>query len=177
MKSVLRSIKSYYLYLILTGKKTIEVSKDFPKSPEWDRTVELYCSKDKKSFNRIPEADREWMRKYLGKVACRFVCDKNEEWNTTWLYGDDVLQKETCLNDVEIMDYMDDLLDCKFYLWHISAIKTYDKPKELGELKSVKVIRGYHPKNEVGMERLLHAKRVQVNYLTRPPQSWCYVEV
>lgn len=61
MKSVLRSIKPYYLYLIITGRKTVELGKDFPVSPEWDRKVELYCSKDKKSFKRIPEEDREWI--------------------------------------------------------------------------------------------------------------------
>lgn len=58
MQSVLRSIKPYWLYLILIGKKTVEVGKDFPKSASWNREVYLYCSKDRKSFNRIPKEDK-----------------------------------------------------------------------------------------------------------------------
>ena len=79
MKSVLRSVKPYWIYLILIGKKKVEVGKNYPKSSEWNKVVEMYCSKDMKSFNRIPAEDREWMRKYLGKVACRFVCDRIEK--------------------------------------------------------------------------------------------------
>ena len=79
MKAVYRSIKPYWLYLILIGYKTVEVSKTFPKADDWNKEVFLNCSKDMKSFKRIPEKDREWMRKYLGKCACRFVCDSIEE--------------------------------------------------------------------------------------------------
>lgn len=59
MKSVIRSAKPYWIYLILTGKKTIEVGKDFPKSKDWNKVVEMYCSKDMKSFNRVLKKERE----------------------------------------------------------------------------------------------------------------------
>lgn len=80
MKSILRRIKPYWFYLICEGIKKIEVGKDYPKNKEWqeewNRGVELYCSKDMRSFNRIPKEHREKYRKYLGKVGARFVCDK-----------------------------------------------------------------------------------------------------
>lgn len=144
MKAVLRSIKPYWLYLILTGKKTIEVSKSCPKSKDWNKVVEMYCSKDIRSFNRIPEKDREWMHKYLGKVAGLFVCDditKIVTWQRTWF---DILQhpigttteygiwnddfKQMCLTWKEINDYGKKK---PLYGWHISQLKIYDKPKAL----------------------------------------------
>ena len=137
MKSVLRSIKPYYLYLIITGRKTIEVGKNFPASNDWDRKVELYCSKDKKSFKRIPEADREWMRKYLGKVACRFICDKIyiiKRCCSGYMVDNDIaltnrIAKESCLQFDDMRAY---LKNRDGYGWHISDLKIYDKPKELG---------------------------------------------
>ena len=68
MKSILRSIKPYWLYMILTKHKTIEVAKNFPKSEEWNGIVEMYCSKDMRSFKRIHEKDIVWMSKFFGKV-------------------------------------------------------------------------------------------------------------
>ena len=50
------------------------------------------------------------------------------------------------------------------YAWHISDLKIYDKPKELGEFRKV----------------CLNGKCSDCIYeeckITRPPQSWCYVE-
>ena len=43
---VVRSVKPYYFYLICEGLKKYEVGKDMPKNSDWDRTVELYCSKE-----------------------------------------------------------------------------------------------------------------------------------
>ncbi len=146
MKSVLRSIKPYYLYLIITGRKTVELGKDFPVSPEWDRKVELYCSKDKKSFKRIPEEDREWMRKYIGKVACRFVCDKIDEmlpdynpitkqffYNNNW-ESNDWNSNDTCLSTEELNVYGKRK---PLYGWHITDLKIYDKAKRLDEFYKV----------------------------------------
>lgn len=46
------------------------------------------------------------------------------------------------------------------YGWHISDLVIYDKPKELSEFEGLQKTRfGYAPYK-----------------ITRPPQSWCYVE-
>lgn len=71
MVSILKSIKPYWLYLILTGKKKMEASKNYPVREDWDKTCYFYCTKDMKSFKRIPEADRKWMSNFLGKVAIK----------------------------------------------------------------------------------------------------------
>ena len=188
MKAVLRSIKPYWLYLILTGKKTIEVGKSCPKSKDWNKVVEMYCSKDIRSFNRIPEKDREWMHKYLGKVAGLFVCDditKIVTWQRTWF---DILQhpigttteygiwnddfKQMCLTWKEINDYGKKK---PLYGWHISQLKIYDKPKELKDFLlpcGGKLCWGCNLLKVKGAECINRGKR----YATRPPQSWIYVQ-
>nr|DAT92137.1 MAG TPA: hypothetical protein [Caudoviricetes sp.] len=45
----------------------------------------------------------------------------------------------------------------------------------------MKSIRGYHKRDEkkldgINTERLMHGTRIVCKVLTRPPQSWCYVE-
>ncbi|MCH5315448.1 MAG: hypothetical protein J1E81_06010 [Eubacterium sp.] len=170
MKAVLRSAKPYWIYLMLTGKKKIEVGKDFPKSADWDKTVELYCSNDKRSFNRIPEKDREWMRKYLGKVACRFICLKLEKFTVGSLRCDDI-EELACLSYSEMLNYFykPNELDGKTvkfgYAWHISDLQIYDTPKVLGEFKQK-------------VKKCTNGVYYSVKKpLTRPPQSWQYVEV
>lgn len=188
MKAVLRSIKPYWLYLILTGKKTIEVGKSCPKSKDWNKVVEMYCSKDIRSFNRIPEKDREWMHKYLGKVAGLFVCDditKIVTWQRTWfdilerpigttteygIWNDDF--KQMCMTRKEINDYGKKK---PLYGWHISQLKIYDKPKELKDFLlpcGGKICWGCNLLNVKEADCINRGKR----YATRPPQSWCYVQ-
>jgi predicted transcriptional regulator len=166
MKAVYRSIKPYWLYLILIGKKTIEVGKSVPKAENWNKEVFLHCSKDMKSFKRIPENHREWMRKYLGKVACRFVCDKIHtiiphfdkpdfcnQYRCDWKWGEGT----ACLSFTEMNDY---LKGKQGYGWHISDLVIYDKPRELSEFTGLRKTKfGYAPIK-----------------ITRPPQSWCYTE-
>lgn len=179
-KAVLRSVKPYWIYLILTGKKKVEVGKDSPKSADWNRVVEMYCSKDIHSFNRIPKNDREWMRKYLGKVVCKFVCNKIDKFVIGSLACDDVEEK-ACLSYKEICDYFygnnyDNTVRIG-YAQYISDLKIYDKPKELSEFKKA----GYMPEEQwlyalypnTHCHYAAWAKKFEI---TRPPQSWMYVE-
>lgn len=175
MKSVLRSAKPYWIYLILTGKKTVEVGKDFPKSGDWNRVVEMYCSKDKRSFNRIPEKDRELVSKYLGKVACRFECDKIDTFTPTE-HGICINRfyslYESCLSAKEMREYAN---GNTLYGWHISDLKIYDKPKPIMQFyKPCPIKLGF--KNCPGCEFYSTDTGCCMNNVTRPPQSWCYVE-
>lgn len=193
---VIRSAKPYWIYLILTGKKKLEIGKDFPKSSDWDRTVEMYCSKDKKSFNLIPEKDREWMRKYLGKIACKFKCDEIVEFLVfenksvqNWNYFD---LEQSCLTYEQIGNYVG--ANKKGYAWHIADLEVYDKPKELFEFRkkseycdSCKYLdKDIHACNKYG-EYLVHNELLGWAYccekcldenckIVRPPQSWFYAE-
>ena len=190
MKSILRSIKPYWLYMILTKHKTIEVAKNFPKSEKWNGIVEMYCSKDIRSFNRIPEKDRVWMSKYVGKVACRFVCDEIEHFTKAFFDEQDerdteeiaYFLEESCLSYSELCNYvkLDD-----FYGWHISDLKLSEFYKTCPDkyhyceiCKHGSIILPpdeeeyamYHGGNYENYETICH------NRVTRPPQSWMFVE-
>lgn len=191
MKSVLRSIKPYWLYLILTKRKTIEVAKNFPKSKDWGGIVELYCSKDMQSFKRIPEKDRAWMSNYVGKVACQFVCDCmtplynvcTDDWRL--LHGGlHKIEKQlvglACLTEGELHEYASGRY-C--FAWHISNLKIYDKPKALREFRAIckqkpcdrncEFIDWERADNGTIFYECRYAGYIPI---VRPPQSWCYVE-
>lgn len=200
MKSVLISIQPYYVFLIIARlmewdiphNKTVEVRKDFPKAPVWNKITHIYCSKNRKSFNRIPTQYQPFMYKLLGKVIGEFVCDKVECIEKNSIYNAPVLCKKSCLSINEIADYTKGKT---FYCWHISELKIYDEPKELrkfGKLKAKWTDKDdccnciYHEwiyaKNYIPNGEICHSKLDEplCNYtprLTRPPQSWCYVEI
>ncbi|MDE7438942.1 MAG: hypothetical protein K2N23_00270 [Clostridia bacterium] len=228
MKAVLISIQPYYVFLIIARlmgwnipqEKTVEVRKDYPKDNAWNKEVRIYCSKNSKSFKRIPKQYQPFMKKLLGKVIGEFVCDRIDEYHTEFYAEDNVYQEirrvwldpdyDYPYEDFEIIASNDaenlgdnqllrdsslSLYELKQYVgygwgrvfgWHISDLKIYDKPKELGEFK-YPCRRGYNDINNAWCyrERGLRLTMCKYNdmknsrcsaYLTRPPQSWCYVE-
>lgn len=191
MKSVLISIKPYYVFLIIAHKmgwnieqeKTIEVRKDFPKDIEWNKVVHIYCSKDIKSFNLIPIQYQPLMGKFIGKVIGEFICDKvysiknqgnsfvvaNEEQGVT-----NEIARQSCLDYDDMVGYLGNK---DGYGWHISDLKIYDKPKELSEFRKSGFMTeeewlfNLYPNTHCHYDAW--AKKFEI---TRPPQSWCYVE-
>lgn len=191
-KSVLIAIQPYWVFLIIAKtmgwniekEKTIEVRKNFPKDENWDKTAVIYCSKDKKSFNRIPKEYQPAMKQFLGKVIGEFVCKKITEIKSDAVYskafgGFDVRFNfniyAACLTEEQIFDYLG---EGKGYGWHISDLVIYDNPKELSEF--------YHECNGVCVDtkKKVKCEKITVNgfscnrckQITRPPQSWCYVK-
>ena len=86
--------------------------------------------------------------------------------------------KKTALTVKEFKDYLD---GNSGYGWHISELKIYDKPKELGEFKPwCEESR----KTDDNLEICCNCKNAFSDEdgiffgcgVTRPPQSWCYVE-
>lgn len=171
---ILASIKPYYYYLIAEGIKKIEVRKSALKNLPQD--IAFYMSKDEKSFAKIPKEFQEKYRKHFGKVGMRVVCDKVTKFTYDG-YGSYslplFLQKAICLDGMELYDY---LRGKDGYGWHISAVKIYDKPKELSEFfkpcptkeKGDCLSCDCLADNDYG--------GVCTNNLTRPPQSYMFVE-
>lgn len=193
MKSVLISIQPYWVFLIIARlmgwnipqEKTVEVRKDFPKASDWNKRVHIYCSKNRKSFNRIPKEYQPFMEKLLGKVVGEFVCDRINTYSyhkgltrfgsglglpigtyDSYLIFEDEY-KAMCLSYDEVKAYGKGKL---LYAWHISDLKIYDKPKKLGEFSkscsSAPDARCY-PDN---------CERCPWNAITHPFQSWGYVD-
>lgn len=184
MSKVLASLKPYYYYLVGEGIKKIEVRKGEPKSKIWDRDVLFYMSKDEKSFAKIPKELQEKYRKHFGKVGLEFVCDyiidyvpisTAEKGYTGYFITID--KDKDCLTNEERLNYGKGK---KLYGWHISNLKIYDKPKEIIEFKKecpkVNAINGSCNFCKYSLFKP-HSIQPDCNaYLTRPPQSMCYVE-
>ena len=199
MKSVLISIQPYWVFLIIAkimgwniGKeKTVEVRKNYPKAENWNKVVKIYCSKDKRSFSKIPKEYQPLMERFLGKVIGEFVCDyifeiKEEYEIHTELPGNPVeawyswedapeeyemeadIEKATCLTFREIQEYMG--VDSGCYCWHIPNMVLYDQPKDLEKVYRVHNVKMY---DLAGNYK--HNMDVRQG-ITRAPQSWYYVD-
>lgn len=189
MKSVLISIKPKYCELIANGEKTIEVRKTAPKEVPFK--ADIYCSKEKKQDYIIWAGAFGDRGKWNGHVIGEFVCDKVYTLVNAFggiVFADENLnQLETqlfrdmsCLTDEQTADYLGDK---DGYGWHISELKIYDKPKELSEFISPSkakkcvdyCINGIC--SNLGYDELCGAiRRCEYKKITRPPQSYMYVE-
>lgn len=187
MKSVLLSIQPYYIFLIIARlmgwnipeKKTEEVRKDLPKDAAWDKVVQMYCSRNRKSFARIPKQYQPFMAKLLGKVVGFFICDyirKGRADNSAQAYCHNS-PDETCLTDKELVLYA----KCgkPLYFWHISALTVYETPKELADFKKPCEWRGTDEPNCFLCGKSGYTPDMKIdccNVLLAPPQSWLYAE-
>ena len=208
MKSVMLSIQPKWCEKIASGEKTIEVRKTKPKL-ETPFKVYIYCTKGKDLLRevdcwntkakihttnyKIINLDYCTNKIANGKVIGEFVCDKilcsqayfdNQGKNhLTNVFEEDI--KRTCLTEYELWDYIagkavkaNEMYDG--YLWHISELKIYDKPKELSEFR--KQCEFAYSSYEEGtcyedcIQGKLEDCRCFCLPLKRPPQSWCYVE-
>ena len=183
-KAVLISIRPKWCQKIISGEKTIEVRKTRPKlNPPFK--CYIYCTEGRPDLN-IPISQERLMRDYLetgsmkslncplgnGKVIGEFTCDQIiDAW---WDYVPNAITREvaggnlealdgTGMTDEELFSYVGDSMRGHCYGWQISDLRIYDTPRELREFYAVP--------NEV--EVALKAKPKPV---TRPPQSWRYVE-
>ena len=177
MKSVLISTRPKWCELIESGEKTIEVRKTRPKIETPFRCY-IYETKARSDMPTFVDEDGHVLYTGRGQVIGEFVCDRiypiqavrydngsfehSRKSIFTFLRPAEhnALLDATRLENEEIFDYLGGE-GKEGYGWHISDLKIYDKPKELSKFISSK------PKNKF---------RAHGDNLTRPPQSWCYVE-
>ena len=188
MRAVLMSIKPKWCTLIFSGGKTIEVRKTAPKL-ETPFKVYVYETKNKGGNKIVNEALNAVYGG--GKVVGEFVCDDVDIFVVGSFHCDSV-EALSCLSHEEMIDYFykPEELDGRTIKLgkglHITEPKLYDKPKELGEFVSCK----YYNGNECALDRGCVCPYQKPDWnpdgsinifccekrLTRPPQSWCYVE-
>lgn len=210
-KSVLLSIQPKWCELISSGKKTVEIRKTKPKLKTPFKCY-IYCTKPSKKHQTIcgcmvlnsdelyrhPKqgikygdsielmcCDDYTEDNFLnGKVIGEFICD--EITSGYWIAPfEDYLQSASCLTKKELTEYSNGKL---LYYWHISDLKMYDKPKELGKFYTV-----CNRSGNIEDRICLNCPHLcfdsdPINGYTRwcgvykkkplkkPPQSWCYVE-
>ena len=198
MKSVLISIKPKWCELIKSGKKTIEVRKARPKIDTPFKCY-IYCTKVRTDMPAFVDEDGHVIYTVGGNVIGEFVCDEIEHFTKAFFDEQDerdteevaYFLEESCLSYSELCNYvkLDD-----FYGWHISDLKIYEKPRELSEFFTAdkEAIRqcenreqSYYAFTDTGyIKNGFYCKKkddwcfggCKRKVLTRPPQSWCYVE-
>ena len=193
MKSVLISIRPKLVEKIChkigedeTGKaiyeKRIEVRTTAPKEVPF----KCYIYETKGQYVKFTHGAHTKYGYGRGKVIGEFICDRiicsqayfdsQGKNHLTNVFPDDI--KKTCLDEYDLWDYIagkavkaNQMYDG--YLWHISDLKIYDKPRELSEFRK--------PCDRFldccTCRRLVHNEYMSCdNKITRPPLSWCYVE-
>ena len=183
MKSVLLSIKPKWCELIASGKKTVEVRKTKPKidvpfkcyiyqTTAKDKLVEVMKNGDSlygETYHGEPVFIKTFGKHHWdkgnGKVIGEFVCDQideigySPEMHGKYISDIDDIHYVSCMDFEEMFDYIADGFG---YAWHITDLVIYDKPKELSDFKCAE----YHYGN-------IH---LPPRPITRPPQSWQFVE-
>ena len=163
-KAILISINPKWCELIASGEKTVEVRKTKPKL-ETPFKCYIYCTKDEPLYH---SGEKFWCKKAgdfgNGKVIGEFVCEWIRcEHEVADGLVDVVLEKTSCVSARELVEYANGKV---LYSWHISDLVIYDEPKELSKFRSYNV-RAIWGENGYPMP---------THNITRPPQSWCYVE-
>lgn len=185
--AVLVSIQPEWCELIANGKKKVEVRKTRPKLKAPFKCY-IYCTIGKEKLWILNPSERPLYPNNIakrfnaksvggatnvnGKVIGEFICNSVINIPYSKYFVDyyhamplDVLEA-TCLGMRHIDEY---LLSKSGYAWLISDLVIYDKPKELSEFARHDT--AYD--NAFGWAFEDRPKRVA---LTRPPQSWCYVD-
>ncbi len=197
-KAVLLSIKPKFCELIASGKKTVEIRKNRPKI-DVPFKVYIYCTKGDAPLvygSPVPNYIEEnlvttsgYSRKeaerifdvYNGKVIGEFVCDNINKFR---VFSDSIIssmpfdiEAESCLTLNNINNYIG--TGISGYAWHISDLVIYDKPKDLDEFEKpcshdCRNCKYWYSGSPIDYEPPCCEWEDCV--ITRPPQSWCYVE-
>ena len=165
MKAVLISIRPNWCKLIWAGVKTVEVRRSRPKL-ETPFKAYIYCTGHDGWIIKSPKAG---VQKMDSRVIGEFICDDIRRIGPEYCVVKEDIESAiagSCLTVPQVKDYAGwksglsyaDLKD--LYGWHISGLKIYDQPRELRAFTGLRETR-------FGMQPV---------EITRPPQSWCYME-
>lgn len=153
--------------------KPVEVRKSAPKEVPF--RAYLYCTNGRFDITDIDDLTSESVRvvsEGRGKVIGEFVCRAVEKYDIdlggNYYRISDKESIQTCLDQNLLFKYGNGR---DLYGWHISDLKIYDKPRELGWFRKpceyAREDYKCYPDN---------CARCPGNTVTRPPQSWQYVE-
>lgn len=174
--------------------KPVEVRKSAPKGVPFN--AYLYCTNGRFDITDIDFVTSESVRvvsEGRGKVIGEFVCDKVDKIVLTargYTINNDIaytnkVARESCLYFDDLQKYLGKNVG---YAWHISDLKIYDEPRELGEFYT---ICNKYGDDSCGDCPYLAVEQCSfpcddcvdtwcgvgnIKPLTRAPQSWCYVD-
>lgn len=173
MIAVMLSVQPKWCGKIANLLKKYEVRKSQPNIYTPIRCY-IYCTQSKKqmfwksrTYTYVDDRSHNWFDICgNGKVIGEFICDRitkypyildNEDGSFFYpILTVDGEQTGMEYDEVEKYGAGDDL-----YFWHITKLQIYSEPKKLTGFTGLRRTKfGYEPYT-----------------LTRPPQSWCYVEM
>lgn len=188
MKSVLISIHPKRCDLIASGNMTMDVRRTRPKI-ETPFKCYIYETKARSDMPTFVDEDGHVIYTGRGQVIGEFVC-----YCITPLYNvctDDwrllrgglhEIEKQlvgmACLTEAELHKYANGK-NC--FAWYISDLKIYDKPKELSEFYRMCDFDKCENCQHLYVENTPNSYETWCEFdekkpITRPPQSWCYVD-
>lgn len=164
MKSVLWSIRRPHTDNIKNGNKWDEIRKRIPKELTSETVNYIYETKANGGCGKVIGEFKVQNKVYL---YAEIVNGVNHLYNTAFIMP--------ALSDEELFTYLYDGKKNDGWALRISDLKIYDKPKELGEFKRWNRTEGNSP---CAHTKQLYGdcKNCNACNLTRPPQSWCYVD-
>lgn len=173
-KAVLISIRPKWAEKIASGEKTIEVRKTRPKLATPFKCY-IYRTSGYLPCKSPIGMGYRWCESRT--VIGEFTCDAITRVNICGFWDDDGRQlenqiKETCLTPAEVNDYLGTKAG---YGWHISDLRIYNTPRELGEFRRACPNSWYCESCAMYWENNGTCGNESLQ-LKRPPQSWCYVE-
>ena len=178
MKAIIQAYTPEEMKRIARGEQTIKVCKTALK----DTPFKVYMYK--KPYAGGAKIINEVLNGVYGggKVVGEFVCDSTTRYNCDKDYDEYFVAgyigaympfKEMCLTNKNLIEYgKGDAL----YGWHISELKIYDEPKELGEFRQACKI---FSKRVCGLKALCGEQKGicdGTKKLTHAPRGWQYVE-
>lgn len=184
MKAILISIHSQWVELILKFIKKDEIRKGTAIGKAITRLIKeqgvapmlIYCTKGKPTLKGL--IAKSWYglggyfdyEKLNGKVVARFnataeeITTRQDRFKEFIFYETSLdmedLLKQSCLDYNELDNYLQGEKGTDI---HINELEIFDEPKEISEF-SIKVFP--HRKDNL-----------MTRYLTRAPQSYCFIEV
>ena len=180
MKAILMSIKPKWCEKIFNGEKTVEVRKVAPKL-EPPFKVYMYRTKEKCGAKIINDCLNSVYGG--GKVVGEWVCDKVIEYdyiviacakfevNGAYVKEENRYNAGACLSAEEMYEYSKGKSLCGL---HITKVKRYDTPKELSAFRTPET--RFHEVKWVNGHINFGSGYKSGKVITRPPQSWMYVE-
>lgn len=171
-KAVLFSVKPWWVSMIATGKKTVEVRKTRPKL---DTPFKVYI------YQTLPRAGD--FNERDGRVVGEFICDSVDRYarigttgasRTYYMRIDSehiahcIDYDPMCLTPNEFAEYGDGK---ELYGLHISNLELYKYPRPLFNFK---LWNGCLNCKQNGTYHCL--QHCTGRFLERAPMSWCYVE-
>lgn len=172
-KAILLSIRPEWCRKIASGEKTIEVRKMRPNLPTPFKCY-IYCTAGGIKKMPIDYLDENFVRaKVIGEFVCDNVLDVFISISNPKMVKKAYPFPGTGLTDLEILNYLGN--EGCGYGWHISNLKIYDKPRTLSEFKPWNRTKDMCFYSNLGLA-IPKCENCHECKITRPPQSWCYVE-